>query len=940
MLTFYVVANGDLFREGFNALVTFLGEDAFQSFTRIVTAFSIYGVILAIIKHRDFTEMFRWFVMMVFVTAVMVAPKTDLAIYDSSTPGAVLEVDNVPVSLAWIGSTLTSLSFGVTTAMETAFHLPSDLSYSTTGMLFGAKMFQASHDFRILNPELNSEMNDYIQNCIIGDIRINKKYTMQELKVSEALWDTTGQNPSQVRRIAAPTGGTMTCLEAKTQLASDLKEEINNNAIVLYGKKLFGSNTKSYAALFEQYLAPSYNYFINSSQTATDIFMQAMLVNAMKAGIQNYAAMSDNTASLQDYAITKSEIQARMTWATLGIEASYFLPIIQTTLLLLLVCLFPFVVVLSLMPSGFSQWGNYLRSFAYLGLWPPLFAIINMAMNYYLQAKTSVFTGVSMNNFDELAQLHYDSSVIAGYLSLCVPFLAMGLVTNRVLHAIANPVTGILSGLQSGVGAAAQETTSGNLSAGNASYRNFSGNNLNMNKHDTDWTDFHGTVTEQMASGVMKTTTENGQTVYNVSQGLSNIAQSVNLSEQLSQTLSQSAEKAHQSAISESQNVQSSLTHAASHFVQLGDALSSENRHGDHVSSTLTSSENEALSYINAKTDELSKQEHISKEEAFQRLGQWSVGGSAHLDSSRTIWGKAGELLMGAKADASLGYNAQRTSTGRDSYTHGENHGMTEREAQDLSHAFSVLSSHQQTQSHDSGHSTSASFIDNFASDLREAQTSAHNRDVSISNSERLSEMATTAKTNSASVNSNLNQAFVDYVRSSEGDARADSLFSNPGSLSSQQQLTHLASRFVHQVSQDMMSGETTAFENSVQPEQHYTNAVNNLNSAQGTSSLLEANQVANQSLSAHRSSLEGSAIPDAILHHDVFQQKNTIQQRIDGEGKNLNQSYQHNSATMEKTLDEGMKAATTHSTPFFDSAKEFREAQDKINFNDKGGSA
>lgn len=950
MLTLYVVANGDLFREGLNALVTFLGEDAFQSFTRIATAFSIYGVILAIIKHRDFTEMFKWFVMMVFFTTVMVAPKTDLAIYDSSTPGAVLEVDNVPVSLAWIGSTLTSLSFGVTTAMETAFHLPSDLSYSTTGMLFGAKMFQASHDFRILNPDLIGEMNDYIQNCILGDIRINQKYTMKELKESEALWNTVSKNPSPVRRMVFDKE-ILACSDATPKMEASLKEEINQNAIVLYGKKLFGTKSQSYEALFNQYLSASYNYFINASQASTDIFMQSMLVNAMKEGIQNYAAMSDNPASLQDYAVTKSEIQARMTWATLGIEATYFLPVIQTVLLLLLVCLFPFVAVLSLMPNGFSQWGNYLRSFAYLGLWPPLFAIINMAMNYYLQARTSVFTGVSMNNFDALAQLHYDSSVIAGYLSLCVPFLAMGLVTNRVLHAISNPVTSILGGLQSGVSSAAMETASGNFSMGNTnygnrnaenaslnnvSYNNTSYNNTNANKHDTDWTEFHGTITEQMASGVMKTTTEDGQIIYNVSSGMSNLAQSINLGSQLSSTLSQSAEKAHQSAITESDNVQSSLSHAASRFVQLGESLSHDDRDNDHASMGLSSSENRALSFLDSKADEISKNEHISKNEAYKVLGTmaYSSDVGSKIDTSKGIIGKVAENSIGINGHvgASSSYNYSDISERSDNYTRNDTHGLTSREAQEVSQAFHTIASQQKTQSNDVSDSRSRALVDNLASDLRQAETSAHNRDVSFSESQRLSTLATQAQTASASWNSNLNQAFVNYVREREGDARADALFSNTGALSSQAQLQSLAQSFTHHMADGLMQGDAKDFMSSVDPEQTFKA---HSSAPQAIQSLLNENQQANHEILGEKRTFQTThGIKDNILEN-VSQNLNATQSRVNRDVINQNwQEHQQEVASMEERLEEGKHDATTWTTPIIGHAipSYGRSREEKLN--------
>ncbi len=918
MLTMYVIANGDLVREGLNALVTFLGENSFGSLTRIVTTFGIYGVILAFIKHRDVTEMIKWFAMMVFFSSVMIAPKTELAIYDSSSPGSALEVDNVPVSLALIASTFTSMSYGVTTAIETAFHLPDELQYSKTGMLFGSKLFQASHDFRILDPDLHAEMNSYVQNCILGDIKINQKYTYAELKESESLWDTTSQSPSPVRRMTLANGTTLSCVDAKPVLYQNLTQYINDNAFVLYGKKLFGTNSQSYENLFNQYLSPSYNFLLGGSQTASNIFMQAILINAMKEGIRDYASLSDATAGLQDYAMTKSEIQTESTWAVTAMEASYFLPLIQTLLLLILICLFPFVAVLSLLPSGFSQWGNYLRSFAYLGLWPPLFGVINMAMNYYVESHTSVFTGISMNNFDTLTQMNYSTAAIAGYLSLSVPFLSYGLVSNRLLHAIGAPVNQLLSGLQGSVSQATMETTTGNMGLGNASYRNFSGQNMNMNKHDTDITDFHGTYTEQMSSGVMKTTTENGQAVYNVSPGLSNIAQSLNLGSQLSQTLSQSAETARQTALTESDNVQSSISHASSRFLQLGNSLSHDDRDNDHVSSGLSASENRALSFLDSKADEISKNEHISKSEAYKILGTMAYSG--HVGGGLDTGGAVAQITkipVGAKANigVDVSYAKNNVSEHIDTYNRSDTHGLTSREAQEVSQAFHTIASHQSTQSNDVSDSRSRALVDNLASDLRQAETSSHNRDVSFSQSERLSTMATTAQSQSASVNSNLNQAFVNYVRAQEGDAYADSLFSNPGALSSQAQLNTLAQSFVHQEASSMMKGEAQDFMSTVNPEQMYHQRAA---TQQGvTSNLLKANQEANESILNEKRNFQTTNGVKNEIRENVSQNLNAAEARVSSQVINQSwQEHQQEKAKMEDALDKGSIEATQWTLP------------------------
>ena len=916
MLEWYVIANGELFREGLNALVTFLGQSTFDSLIRTSMAFGVYALFCVVIKSRDWWEILKWYGMVILVTGIIISPKTDVAVYDSSNPGAVLEVDNVPTVLAWIGSVLTTVGYGVTTAMETAFHLPDELSYTKTGMLFGAKMFQASHSFQILTPTLHSAMDDYIQNCVIGDMKINKKYTPDELHSSQALWDLWSQNPSPVRRIVWD-GEFITCADATPKLKTAMQKEITDESFVLYGKKIFGASGSNYEALFNQYLSPSYGYFINASQTATDIFMQTMLINAMNEGVRDYAAMSGSSAGLQNYINTKTMLQTQATWQAFGEEADYFLPLMQTILLLLFTCIFPFVCALSLLPRGFAHWTAYLRYFLWIELWPPLFAIVNMAMNFYLQQRSSAFSGsnVSMDTFSQLAQLHQSSTAIAGYVSIMVPVIARGLVSNTVLEAIAGIASGLLGGLQSTASQASNEATSGNFSMGNTSYHNASANNFNANKHDTDWTDFHGTITEQMASGVMKTTTENGQTVYNVSQGLSNLAQSVNLSEQLSSTLSHSAEAARASAVTESNNVQSSVSSAASHFVQLGEALSNDHRDNDHASLGLSDTVTKAYSTIDSLTDEISKNEHVSKSEAFKELGNMVYQGQVNVDAKNGALGMVAKYAIGAGGQLSASYSNSDASEHTDNYSRNDHHGLTSRQLDEASHAFNTIESHQNSLSSDVSDSRAKTLVENFASDLHSAHTASHNRDVSYSQSERLSTMATQAKTNSASVNNNMNQAFVNYVREVEGDAKADALFSNPGVLSSQAQLSTLGSRFANQVAHDMLKDNVSGFESNIHPEANFTQQSMEQGEG-GVQSVLTENQQSNRDILRHKSEFQTTngvehEIRDNVNAHIAQAQNNTTNA--------INEHWQTHQAdkkAMEETLDAGHVDATQYA-PF-----------------------
>lgn len=58
--------------------------------------------------------------------------------------------------------------------------LPDSSVYSKTGMLFGSNLVAKSTDFMSQNP-IVTLFSDYVQNCVIGDMLLNHKYSFEDL---------------------------------------------------------------------------------------------------------------------------------------------------------------------------------------------------------------------------------------------------------------------------------------------------------------------------------------------------------------------------------------------------------------------------------------------------------------------------------------------------------------------------------------------------------------------------------------------------------------------------------------------------------------------------------------------------------------------------------------------------------------------------------------
>ena len=63
VMPIYVIANGELFREAFNAIVTVLGTSTFHTAFRIALLFAVIGVSFAYVKGRDVVLLGKWFIL-------------------------------------------------------------------------------------------------------------------------------------------------------------------------------------------------------------------------------------------------------------------------------------------------------------------------------------------------------------------------------------------------------------------------------------------------------------------------------------------------------------------------------------------------------------------------------------------------------------------------------------------------------------------------------------------------------------------------------------------------------------------------------------------------------------------------------------------------------------------------------------------------------------
>lgn len=821
----YVISNSHLFREGLNAVSAFCSSSGFQSATYIGALFGIVATAIAYVKQHDPLLFLKWFVIYFFVFNILLGVHQRVIIIntsDASIPGLI--VDNVPIGISLPAHLITAIGYDFGSDLETDFHMPDSLSYNTTGMLFGSNLFRLSLASSLDNANTMNEMNAYVRSCVIGDILINHKYSMNDLLRSQDILSLMTSNPSPIRGIFIH-GQFNTCQQAAIDLNQKINNYAGNKASSILAK--FIPSHKIYAATaVNNYLEQSYQGLLGLSESASQILKQNISINAFRSGILNYAAETGSTAGMENYANTVAMQNTRMSWAVsshMGIET---LPLMQVVLLLLMLCLFPLIAVLTLIPNiGVKIFANYVYTLLWLESWPIMFTILNMAMDYYLSPGLSgTIHHVTLSNINRLAQEHSDIAGIAGYLILAIPFLSIGIV--KGMASTFNQAAQYIGGMMHSIGqGAASSVAMGNYSLGNVSTGNATANSLSANKYDTNFSTMGGLSTQQLANGSTVTTTPSGEVISNVSGALSQLPISVNAAQSISASLSRSADRYRSDALTNRNSFDSALSNAATSALSYDSSSVRSQSVSDTSTTGVNSQVDHAISTMKTIAHEVAQRDGITDTEAFRKLTQTSIEGKIAFNGDRSLLGKAAKYGLGISAGISLNGSHQDQWSNDKSHNVSTDSSISQREADDFRSSMSVVENYSQSHSASTSSSNTNSTAYRVGNDFRNAVTAAKNMSADYATGERLSQQASYVSNNSDSIQSNFNQAFVNYVRKVD-PSNANRILNNTSSASVAMQRQSLAENFLHQYSSNLEKNITEQSA-EINPEKNYQDAVN-----------------------------------------------------------------------------------------------------------------
>ncbi|MCW0323756.1 conjugal transfer mating-pair stabilization protein TraG [Pantoea dispersa] len=781
MTEVWTIYGGDMWRQVFNGVVTVIGAGTFTTLLRIVGLFGVLGVVVSFVKTRNPMVFLYWLAVFMFITSALLVPKRSVQIHDITDPAAVYEVDNVPAGLAMIAGLSTGAGFGVAQLYDYTFARPDSLTYTKSGMLFGSQVVAQTTDFRSQNPQLSQMLTDYVENCVVGDILLNNKYTVSQLLNSTDPLTLITDNPSPLRGLYQDTGGGrqfITCQQAagviKNLIGADVR--IGGTTWHKLATRVFGSRVSA-DSLLGNAMDESYNFFYAGGLSASQIMRNNITNAAIRDGWKGFAARSSDTANLVNLATESSLTKQRLSWASFGTIMGRMLPMFQSLLMLILIALFPMVIALALVNHtifGLNTLKLYAGGFLYFQMWPVMYAILNSLANFYLQTKTGT-TALVLSNQDQVALQHSDAANIAGYLSASIPVLSFYLTKGA--GAIASQVAGsVISSAAFTTGGQASTTADGNWS-----FNNMSMDNVSANKFDTNMLRRSGSQSVQTGNNAMMTQTADGHTVVDTSQAISNLPVSMRLSSLASSGFSEQARQAEQQAQSSLDGYNHSVT---SGFQQLNQ-LTQQSGNSDSVTqgsdNSVATNISKGSSQMQSAVEGYAKANHISQQEAYSQLSNAAVDRSANIgmsgkfDSSKTLWGKAGEWALGVSGEVHGGIEGKGSLSEQHGVQGSHSAGTDLRQdknsqyVRDFRQGVDMVTSTRLSESGSHTDNQSNSLAQQFAATLNDAKSQYHQYTESSTRSQEFSRMATLSQTQSASLDANYNQEFVDWTTAKYG---------------------------------------------------------------------------------------------------------------------------------------------------------------------------
>ncbi|ECW9135872.1 conjugal transfer mating pair stabilization protein TraG [Salmonella enterica] len=796
----YVIAGGEWLRNNLNAIAAFMSTRTWDSIEKIALTLSVLAVAVMWVQRHNVMDLLGWVAVFVLIS-LLINVRTSVQIIDNSDLVKVHRVDNVPVGLAMPLSLTTRIGHAMVASYEMIFTQPDSVTYSKTGMLFGAELVSKSTDFLSRNPEIANLFQDYVQNCVMGDIYLNHKYTLEELMASADPYTLIFSRPSPLRGVYDSNNNFVTCKDASVSLKDKLNLDTQSGGKTwhYYAQQLFGGRPDP-NLLFSTLIGDSYSYFYGSSKSASQIIRQNVTINALKEGITSYAARNGDSASLVNLATTSSMEKQRLAHVSIGHVAMRTLPMTQTILTGIAIGIFPLLVLAAVFNKlTLSVLKGYVFALMWLQSWPMLYAILNSAMTFYAKQNGAP---VVLSEISQIQLKYSDLASTAGYLSMMIPPLSWMMV--RGLGAGFSSVYSHFA--SSAISPAA--SAAGSVVDGNYSYGNMQTENVNGFSWSTNSTTSFGQMMYQTGSGATATQTRDGNMVMDASGAMSRLPVGINATRQVAAAQQEMAREASNRAESALHGFSSSIASAWNTLSQFGSNRGSSDSVTGGADSTMSAQDSMMASRMRSAVESYAKAHNISNEQATRELASRSTRASAGMyGDAHAEWGIKPKILnvgggLGVRGGgrASIDWNdegAHQASSGSRA-SHDARHDIDAKASKDFKEASDYFTSRKVSESGSHTDNNADSRVDQLSAALNSAKQSYDQYTTNMTRSHEYAEMVSRTESMSGQMSEDLSQQFAQYVMK-HAPQDAEAILTNTSSPEIAERRRAMAWSFVQQ---------------------------------------------------------------------------------------------------------------------------------------------
>ncbi len=510
MLEIYTTGGGDYLKTTLNAVAAFFNTANAGALVNLALLVGLAVLIFQLVLGGDFKQAVKTYVVIGLMGALSVADKSDVIIFDKTKgPLWFATVDNVPTSVAYVGSLTSRVSNVLTTQMEALFSPPTNLSYQRHGMLFGATLMTKSARWRAVTSSVHENLTNFFDQCVLDAVDLRYISPEQVTRSGNLEAMITANMPASLAYYDVVTRTTRTCAAGWPDIVSQINAEVD---VVLGAQaaSTFQGGDPTIAINDLRATISDFSAFAGyASSAAEDHIKQSMLIAAFDDAAHRGISATGNAAALHHLQSARAEIQTRSSYQAVGANALSWVPYLKIVFENLYYGAFPIALALMMTPFAMTVARGYFGGFVWLASWEPLSAILHsLMMNASVErfqtitsASTSgAYTDSVMNwaNHFGVYSIGQDVSAMAGYLMMSVPFVAAAIFlgTQRMVGL----ATSMLAVSQSAASETGREMATGNhaygnTSVGNRNFHNVSRDNYARNNVSYDNTSANRNVT-------------------------------------------------------------------------------------------------------------------------------------------------------------------------------------------------------------------------------------------------------------------------------------------------------------------------------------------------------------------------------------------------------------------------------------------------------------